>query len=288
MFTIVDLSNWNFSYEKMVSGTRKKTWVKNSNQTYLFKEPKYNSNEIWTEKITAEIGKKIGFNTMEVCFAENGESQGVILKNFVRKDEESIEGAEILSAFIEGFDPFSLKDYFIENIFEALEAEGYLPFILQDLVDQFIFDILIANQDRHSENWAIIRNAEDHTIKFAPIYDNGSSLGFNLESSNMERYNSGEKKLSSFNNKSKSIIGVNCKERPKSKLLFLYLHINFRDEVIESCNKINTLSEEHIFQTLSDVPKDIMQHTQKEFVTKLLLSRKEMILDWQKECECHE
>lgn len=169
-----------------------------------------------------------------------------------------------------------------------MKSQGYLPFVLDDFIDQIIFDILIANQDRHCENWEIIRNLKDEIIKLAPIYDNGSSLGFNVSEEVMKKYISGEKQLSSFNNKSKSIIGVNSQQRPKSKLLFLYLYESYQEEVIHSCNKIKLLTNEHINQITQNTPSEFMTEVEKEFVRKLLLSRKDMILEWLKECGGHE
>lgn len=288
MFRIVDLSGWEFRYEEIVSGTREKTWVRNNTDSYIFKEPKHDFNEVWAEKIAAELGAKIGLKTMEVHFSRSESNIGVILKNYVNKTEEVIDGSQILASYIESFNPFSLEHYYIENIIESLNKENYLSYILEDLIDQFIFDILIANQDRHCENWEIIRNVKDETIKLAPIFDNGSSLGFNVPDNIMEKYVSGNKQLSSFNNRSKSIIGVNSKKKPKSKQLFLFLYELFKNEVIESCNKIRMLSDEHILQITRGIPEDIMTRVQKEFVEKLLLSRREMILEWLKECDCHE
>ena len=40
-------------------------------------------------------------------------------------------------------------------------------------------DYIIANEDRHFNNFGVIRNAETlEWLGFAPIYDSGSSLGY--------------------------------------------------------------------------------------------------------------
>jgi len=58
--------------------------------------------------------------------------------------------------------------------------QGFLPFnnvktALGVFVGYLLFDVWIANQDRHSENWGVIRVNED--VYLAPTYDHGSSLG---------------------------------------------------------------------------------------------------------------
>lgn len=49
--------------------------------------------------------------------------------------------------------------------------------------DQFcgylILDALVANRDRHEENWAVLRDLGGR-VTLAPSYDHGNSLGFNL------------------------------------------------------------------------------------------------------------
>ena len=42
-----------------------------------------------------------------------------------------------------------------------------------------VIDYIIANEDRHFNNFGVLRNAETlEWIGFAPIYDSGSSLGY--------------------------------------------------------------------------------------------------------------
>ena len=58
---------------------------------------------------------------------------------------------------------------------EALGIRGTVPFLDRMIV----LDYIIANEDRHFNNFGVLRNAE--TLKwlgFAPIYDSGSSLGY--------------------------------------------------------------------------------------------------------------
>lgn len=61
------------------------------------------------------------------------------------------------------------------NCCEALGIKETVSFLDRMMV----LDYIIANEDRHLNNFGVIRNAETlEWIDFAPIYDSGSSLGY--------------------------------------------------------------------------------------------------------------
>ncbi|WP_177313701.1 HipA domain-containing protein [Marinobacter gelidimuriae] len=49
------------------------------------------------------------------------------------------------------------------------------------------FDALIGNTDRHQENWGLIWTEDSPTARFAPYFDNGTSLGHELQPEKMQR-----------------------------------------------------------------------------------------------------
>ena len=52
-------------------------------------------------------------------------------------------------------------------------------------------DFIIANEDRHFNNFGLIRNAETlEFVGFAPIYDSGTSLCYNRNERQFNRYES--------------------------------------------------------------------------------------------------
>ena len=58
------------------------------------------------------------------------------------------------------------KDFGIANVEQSLDK-------------MLVLDYIIANEDRHLNNFGLVRNAETlEWIGFAPIYDSGSSLGY--------------------------------------------------------------------------------------------------------------
>ena len=61
------------------------------------------------------------------------------------------------------------------NCCEALGIQNAFPFLDRMIV----LDYIIANEDRHFNNFGMLREAETlQWLGFAPIYDSGSSLGY--------------------------------------------------------------------------------------------------------------
>ena len=67
------------------------------------------------------------------------------------------------------------------------EALG-IPDVVQFLDRMLVLDYIIANEDRHLNNFGAIRNAETlEWLGMAPIYDSGSSLGYDKVAAEIRR-----------------------------------------------------------------------------------------------------
>ena len=52
--------------------------------------------------------------------------------------------------------------------------------IRHSLDEMLVIDYIVANEDRHFNNFGVIRNAETlEWLSAAPIFDSGTSLGYN-------------------------------------------------------------------------------------------------------------
>ena len=70
--------------------------------------------------------------------------------------------------------PIKVYQHFL-NCCEELGIAGVVPFLDRMIV----LDYIIANEDRHLNNFGALRDAETlEWIGMAPIYDSGSSLGY--------------------------------------------------------------------------------------------------------------
>ena len=83
-----------------------------------------------------------------------------------------------------GESKIALDDYFRTN---ALPGESHYDFCVrngfQRYIDEMIaVDFIILNRDRHGANIELLRNARNHTLRIAPLFDHGLSLLYSCQS----------------------------------------------------------------------------------------------------------
>ena len=94
-------------------------------------------------------------------------------EDFVNKNQDFVSAQQICNAFKRNND-VSLYDHFVH----CSEALG-LKDVREYLNKMVVLDFIIANEDRHLNNFGAIRDANTLAfIGFAPIFDSGSSFGF--------------------------------------------------------------------------------------------------------------
>ena len=96
-----------------------------------------------------------------------------VCENFATRDTELIPAWRILRTQKKN-NSVSVYQHFI-NCCETLGINDPAPFLDRMLT----LDYIIANEDRHFNNFGVLRDAETlRWLGFAPIYDSGSSLGY--------------------------------------------------------------------------------------------------------------
>lgn len=150
-------------------GRLKKSWVIQNSKRYLLKGAYKNEvmqpfNEVLASKICERLNIKHTHYDLEII------SDKVVSKCecFIDKDTELVPASQILNN--------CHKDNAYEEYIEILESHG-INNARERLEDMFILDYIMMNEDRHLNNFGIIRNV--NTLKWldvAPIFDNGQSL----------------------------------------------------------------------------------------------------------------
>lgn len=175
-----------------------------SHKRWFFKNNTIDDNlrygEDYAEKIASHLAPLLQLSTATVHLATHEEVDGIISLNVAPLGLELAHGAVWLPS--QGITEFVRGDKFrrghsLTNIKRSLanvkpppgltcpdEMTGFDAF-----AGMCIFDAWIANQDRHEDNWAVLHpmvRREGLEARLSPIYDNGSSLAFNLSDERME------------------------------------------------------------------------------------------------------
>lgn len=277
---MIDTSLWKRDEKSQASGTRAKFWLlepetdpKNPTR-HLFKIPTEGTGGHWAEFIASEVGMRLGFNTTEVRLAEHKGMVGTISKNFRAKAEELYEGGDLFLAQFENFDRRSLTYYELPHIIDILSAYD----LEKAFVTVPVYDALIANNDRHCDNWGVLIGPEG--IRLAPIYDNGSSLGFNETIENKQRMLTDDRMLQGFCNRGRSSIGLSGRKKPKHFELLSYLYQSFPKELQLEVSRLEQLNVEMLLSIVDEIPNNIMSDLDKKWVIRVILYRKKWILNW--------
>lgn len=153
-------------------GMLKKAWIIENGTRYLLKGGY--KNEIlqpFNEVLASMICDRLGFN--HVPYTLDVYKDTVVSKCpcFINKDTELITAYQIKNN-MKRYD--SEEDY--EEYIKCLEENG-IPNVREKIENMYILDFLIMNEDRHLNNFGIIRDV--NTLKWldvAPIFDNGMAL----------------------------------------------------------------------------------------------------------------
>ncbi len=153
-------------------GMLKKSWIIEDNKRYLLKGGFRNELlQPFNEVLGTMICERLGFD--HVKYTLDIVKDKVVSKClcFINVDTEYVPAYQIMSSKPRNFD---VRDY--NNYIKSLEDKG-IKSPLEKIENMYILDFLILNEDRHLNNFGIIRDV--NTLKWldvCPIFDNGQSL----------------------------------------------------------------------------------------------------------------
>ena len=185
-------------------GTKFKFWYRDEGKRLiLFKEGRPGTGDNWAEKIASELATLLEMPHVEYQLASYESKTGVICNALMEPGEVLVHGNELLTTYATDYAEnhekvYLRREHTISRVLSYFRASTSLvgapiKFIqnakICSALDVFIgyvmFDAWIANQDRHDENWALVR-AKDGNSYLAPSYDHGSSMGRNEVDANRE------------------------------------------------------------------------------------------------------
>ena len=127
----------------------------------------------FNEVIASGIMERLGIPHVPYTVTWNKGAPYSVCEDFITESTELIPAWRILKTQKKD-NSTSVYQHFV-NCCEALGIKDAVPYLDRMIV----LDYIIANEDRHFNNFGVIRNAETlEWLGFAPIYDSGSSLGY--------------------------------------------------------------------------------------------------------------
>ena len=153
-------------------GMLRKAWIIEDGTRYLLKGGYKNELlQPFNEVLASEICKRLGFNHVEYTLDIYKDMVVSKCPCFITKDTELVTCHQIRNDMDRHN---NIDDY--EDYINILEKNGIKNARIE-MENMYILDFLIMNEDRHLNNFGIIRDI--NTLKWlccAPIFDNGQSL----------------------------------------------------------------------------------------------------------------
>lgn len=187
-------------------GTKYKFWYTDARLgRSLFKEGRPNTGENWAERLACELALALGIPHAFYELAQFGDRSGVVSPSFAVPPDRLIHGNELLAKIAgdhmrDGERNYRARHHTIVLVVSLLRASSklFLPprglvalegvsTALDVFVGYLLFDAWIANQDRHDQNWGLVRYADTSLLHLAPSFDHGSGLARNLVDARREQ-----------------------------------------------------------------------------------------------------
>ena len=133
--------------------------------SHAFRQQPYN------EAIAAAVCEALGIAHTNYRVVTDGDEPYSLCEDFVTKETELVPAYRVTLARKKGN-----SDSELTHLLKCTEALG-IPDPREAINKMLVLDYIIANQDRHYNNFGFLRNADTlEWIGAAPIYDSGNSL----------------------------------------------------------------------------------------------------------------
>lgn len=161
------------SPDPSTDGNLMKRWIVSEDTRYLIKcGSGHNRQEPYNEAIASEVLRRLGVDHVGYSLTCSGRDVYSSCPAFTDKGREFVPARAILRGCNreEGQTTYE----FVRSSLESIGIDDCTTFLDRMICTDFI----IANEDRHFGNFGIVRDPESLEIKgFAPMFDNGTSLG---------------------------------------------------------------------------------------------------------------
>ena len=156
-------------------GWLKKKWIIDNGERILLKGGSGESQqEPFNEVLASEICKRLGIPHVDYSIVENDGRYYSACKDFINSD------TELISAWhIKNIQKKANTDSEYKHLLKCCKALGMndIEQIEKQICQMLVVDSILANSDRHFNNFGFVRKADNLEWKgLAPVYDTGTSM----------------------------------------------------------------------------------------------------------------
>lgn len=284
-------------------GTKPKFWFTADGRRVLFKAEERGTGEDWAEKIACQLCKLLVLPHVHYELAEEYDGPqyirpGVICENCAPPPLSLVLGNQLLLERDPNYPAtvdrkYKVREHTVAAVAEVLAdlapprlaASEPFPTGVQSALDVFIgyvmLDAWIANQDRHHENWAALRNDK---LRLAPTYDHGSSLARNIaDEERKERLETKDRNrtVSYFAQKARSAFYANAADAHALGTLEAFRAFAGLSPVAAKAwlDRLAAIDRSQVQLVLDDVPNKRMSSITKQFTVELLEENKRRLME---------
>ncbi len=307
MFTIYDVPSGAAEFPEQM-GTKFKFWYNDPLRgRTLFKEGRPGTGENWAEKLASELAQLMGIPHASYELARWRNRYGVLSPSFVPSSAELIHGNQLVSGRTttvqdeERLRFYKQRSHTVSRVFAYLKnredqlhpPRTYVPVDgIKKAIDVFVgyllFDAWICNQDRHDENWGVVRTKGG--LYLAPSYDHGSSLArteTDARRTTMLTTKDKGASLEAFLGRARSALYPNVASGVRTKS---YLTIELVELMWEShpdacrvwTRALENISEIDIKELIEQMPEEHMTPVAREFTAQLLILNRHRLLGFKR------
>lgn len=186
---------------------------------YIVKYPsdKWGDVETYTELLINQFGAACGFDMAHSGIARLDGKLVFVTRSFLALDEHLIHGSFLIEDHFKAKgaldsihrsqeQEFYSVDFVLKTIEEYCGEDG--PAVTKKFVEMLVFDALVGSNDRHPQNWGVIRGSKTQGgYRLAPIFDTARALLWNTSDDKLLKFQKDEQLLRFHIARAKPIVG---------------------------------------------------------------------------------
>jgi len=186
---------------------------------YIVKYPdKWGEIETYTELLINQFGLACGFDMAHSGVARLDGKIVFVTRSFLGPDEHLIHGSFLIEDHFKAKgaldsirrnqeQEFYSVDFVVKTIEQYCGTEDG-PAVIKKFVEMLVFDALVGSNDRHPQNWGVIRASKTHGgYRLAPIFDTARALLWNTSDDKLLKFQKDEQLLRYHIARAKPIVG---------------------------------------------------------------------------------